>query len=36
VLTTLWKLQFADGHTWHQVFPLTGEGGPGLAGEFPA
>jgi cellobiose phosphorylase len=35
VLRTLWKLQFADGHTWHQVFPLTGEGGPGLAGEFP-
>ena len=34
-LTTLWKLQFKDGHTWHQVFPLTGEGGPGLAGEFP-
>ena len=35
VLSTLWKLQFKDGHTWHQVFPLTGEGGPGLAGEFP-
>lgn len=35
VLSTLWKLQFQDGHTWHQVFPLTGEGGPGLAGEFP-
>ncbi len=34
-LTTLWKLQFQDGHTWHQVFPLTGEGGPGLAAEFP-
>jgi cellobiose phosphorylase len=34
-LSTLWKLQFADGHTWHQVFPLTGEGGPGLAGESP-
>jgi len=34
-LTTLWRLQFKDGHTWHQVFPLTGEGGPGLAGEFP-
>lgn len=36
VLRMLWQLQFADGHTWHQVFPLTGEGGPGLAGEFPA
>ncbi len=35
VLTTLWRLQFRDGHTWHQVFPLTGEGGPGLAAEFP-
>lgn len=35
-LTTLWRLQFRDGHTWHQVFPLTGEGGPGLAAEFPA
>ncbi|MDW8069054.1 MAG: glycosyl transferase family 36 [Anaerolineae bacterium] len=34
-LTMLWKLQFQDGHTWHQVFPLTGEGGPGLAAEFP-
>ncbi len=34
-LSSLWKLQFQDGHTWHQVFPLTGEGGPGLAGEFP-
>ncbi len=35
-LSALWRLQFADGHTWHQVFPLTGEGGPGLAGEFPS
>jgi cellobiose phosphorylase len=35
MLTMLWKLQFPDGHAWHQVFPLTGEGGPGLAGEFP-
>ncbi len=34
-LTMLWKLQFQDGHTWHQVFPLTGEGGTGLAAEFP-
>lgn len=34
-LTTLWKLQFRDGHTWHQVFPLTGEGGAGLAAEYP-
>jgi cellobiose phosphorylase len=34
-LSTLWKLQFSDGHTWHQVFPLTGEGGVGLAAEYP-
>ena len=34
-LTALWKLQFQDGHTWHQVFPLTGEGGVGLAAEYP-
>jgi cellobiose phosphorylase len=34
-LTRIWRLQFADGHTWHQFFPLTGEGGPGLAAEFP-
>jgi cellobiose phosphorylase len=34
MLTMIWKLQFQDGHTWHQVFPLTGEGGPGLAGEY--
>jgi cellobiose phosphorylase len=34
-LATLLHLQFKDGHTWHQVFPLTGEGGPGLASEFP-
>jgi cellobiose phosphorylase len=35
VLTRIWEMQFADGHTWHQFMPLTGEGGPGLAGEFP-
>jgi cellobiose phosphorylase len=35
MLNMLWKLQFPDGHTWHQVFPLSGEGGPGLAGEIP-
>ena len=35
MLTTIWKMQFADGHTWHQFFPLTLEGGPGLAAEFP-
>lgn len=35
VLTQIWQMQFADGHTWHQFFPLTGEGGPGLAAEFP-
>jgi cellobiose phosphorylase len=34
-LSTLWRLQFQDGHTWHQVFPLTGEGGAGLAAEHP-
>jgi cellobiose phosphorylase len=34
-LTMLWKLQFHDGHTWHQVYPLTGEGGVGLAAEHP-
>lgn len=35
MLSRIWQLQFADGHTWHQFFPLTGEGGPGLAAEFP-
>ena len=35
VLSRLWRLQFVDGHTWHQFYPLTGEGGPGLASEFP-
>jgi cellobiose phosphorylase len=35
MLTRIWTMQFADGHTWHQFFPLTGEGGPGLAAEFP-
>jgi cellobiose phosphorylase len=34
MLAMIWKLQFPDGHTWHQVFPLTGEGGPGLAAEY--
>jgi cellobiose phosphorylase len=34
-LNMLWHLQYQDGHTWHQVMPLTGEGGPGLAAEFP-
>ena len=34
-LNMLWHLQYQDGHTWHQVLPLTGEGGPGLAAEFP-
>jgi len=34
-LEELWHLQFADGHTWHQFLPLTGEGGPGLAAEHP-
>jgi cellobiose phosphorylase len=36
MLTRVWEMQFADGHTWHQFFPLTGEGGPGLAAEYPA
>jgi cellobiose phosphorylase len=35
-LTRTWALQFRDGHAWHQLFPLSGEGGPGLAAEFPA
>jgi cellobiose phosphorylase len=35
MLTKIWELQFEDGHTWHQFFPLTGEGGPGLAAERP-
>jgi cellobiose phosphorylase len=35
VLLKLWNLQFKDGHTWHQFFPLTGEGGPGHAVEYP-
>ncbi|MCS7105269.1 MAG: hypothetical protein NZ954_06870 [Thermofilaceae archaeon] len=35
VLKMLWRLQFKDGHTWHLVFPLTGEGGPGHAAEMP-
>jgi cellobiose phosphorylase len=30
-----WGMQFADGHAWHQYFPLADEGGPGLAGERP-
>jgi cellobiose phosphorylase len=34
-LTKLWHLQFVDGHTWHQFYPLTGEGSRGLAAEFP-
>ena len=35
MLTRIWEMQFEDGHTWHQFFPLTGEGGPGLAAEYP-
>ncbi len=34
-LTRLWRLQFADGHAWHQFFPLTGEGAVGHAAELP-
>lgn len=35
VLSRVWQLQFRDGHMWHQFYPLTGEGGPGLAEERP-
>ena len=35
MLTKIWHLQFQDGHTWHQFYPLTGEGGPGLAAKIP-
>ncbi|MBT8224408.1 MAG: glycosyl transferase [Dactylosporangium sp.] len=35
MLTKIWELQFADGHTWHQFYPLTGQGGPGHSVEFP-
>ena len=35
MLTRIWRLQFKDGHTWHQFYPLSGEGGPGLAAEHP-
>lgn len=34
-LTRLAHLQFGDGHTWHQFFPLTGEGAVGHAAELP-
>ncbi len=34
-LAQLLRLQFRDGHAWHQFFPLTGEGTAGLAAEFP-
>ncbi len=34
-LDMLWHLQFTEGYTWHQVFPLSGEGGSGHAVEFP-
>jgi len=34
-LTRLWRLQFRDGHAWHQFFPLSGEGSAGLAAEIP-
>ncbi len=35
MLTRIWQMQFADGHTWHQFFPLTGEGRPGTRGRVP-
>jgi hypothetical protein len=34
-LIRIWQLQFADGRTWHQLFPRTSEGGLGLAAEHP-
>ena len=34
-LEQLWGVQFEDGHCWHQFFPLSGKGGPGLAAERP-
>jgi cellobiose phosphorylase len=34
-LDMLWHLQFSEGYTWHQVFPLSGEGGFGHATEYP-
>ena len=35
MLTKIWELQFGDGHTWHQFYPLTGQGGPGHSTEIP-
>ena len=35
MLTQIWGVQFADGHTWHQFYPLSGEGGPGHSTELP-
>jgi cellobiose phosphorylase len=35
MLTKIWELQFEDGHTWHQFYPLSGEGGPGHSTELP-
>ncbi len=35
-LEQLWGVQFEDGHCWHQFFPLSGKGGPGLAAERPS
>jgi len=35
MLTKIWELQFEDGHTWHQFYPLTGKGGPGHSTELP-
>jgi len=34
-LDMLWHLQFSEGFTWHQVFPLSKEGGAGHAVEYP-
>jgi cellobiose phosphorylase len=35
MLTKIWEMQFADGHAWHQFYPLTGQGGPGHSSEIP-
>ena len=35
MLSRTWEMQFRDGHTWHLFFPLSGEGGTGLAAEYP-
>ncbi|MFB6152024.1 MAG: GH36-type glycosyl hydrolase domain-containing protein [Haloarculaceae archaeon] len=34
-LEMLWEIQFEEGHAWHQVYPLSGEGDVGHAAEEP-